>query len=210
MSQSWSPEFTKKDYETLTNDRIYSGYCSLNKLKFRFRLFEGGWSPTVQRECILRDPAAAVLLYEITEDKVVLIEQIRVGAIENSTLDSPWLLEIVAGVKDQGETFEESARRETEEEAGMAVESLLPICSYLPSPGISNELTQVFCGLVKGPLFSGISGIHHEGENIKVQVLTSEQAFSLLKQGKIISASAIIALQWLEINRERLRASQYI
>jgi ADP-ribose pyrophosphatase len=82
-------------------------------------------------------------------DAVVMIEQFRVGAIEDQR--SAWLLEIVAGLIEPGELPEEVARREAAEEAGLAVRRIELIARCFATPSKSSELTQLFCGEVDAP-----------------------------------------------------------
>ena len=48
--------------------------------------------------------------FDPVRDEVVLVEQIRIAAYDTS--ESPWLLEMVAGMIEAGETVEDVARRE--------------------------------------------------------------------------------------------------
>lgn len=203
MTNAWAPEFTRKDLEIIEEKEVYSGYSPVKAYQLRFRLFNGEWSIPVRREILIRPQAAAVLLYDPENDKVILIEQMRMGVIDEK---SPWVLDIVAGVVDLGETTEQTAIREAKEEAGAEIETLIPICSYLVSVGISNERTTVYCGLVKAPEFpEKFFGNTDEGEDIKVHIVSTTTAIQWFKEGKIRAASAVIALQWLMLN-EGLRS----
>ncbi len=90
-------------------------------------------SGEVKREIFERGHAAVLLPFDPVRDEVVLIEQIRIAAFDTS--ESPWLLEMVAGMIEEGETIEEVARREAVEEAGLIVGRTKKILSYLASPG---------------------------------------------------------------------------
>ena len=57
----------------------------------------------------------------------------------------------------------------------------------------------MFCGIVDASKAGGIHGLKAEGEDIKVHVLSSKDAFAAVKNGVISNASSIIALQWLEL-----------
>ncbi len=54
------------------------------------------YTPVLQRELIQRPEAAGVLIYDAPQQKFALIEQFRIGAIDDC--DSPWQLEVIAGV----------------------------------------------------------------------------------------------------------------
>jgi ADP-ribose pyrophosphatase len=153
---------------------------------------------------VIRAPAAAVLLYDPDTDLVILIEQFRIGAIKDP--NSPWLLEIVAGVVDDEEPYEQCARREASEEAGHSIDILIHIIDYWVSAGTSNEKVSIFCGLVKANPSGTLHGVREEGEDIKIHTLPSKDAFTLVHTGKVANAPAIIALQWLELNRSSLLA----
>src|SRR3546814_9874688 len=67
-----------------------------------------------------RNPVAGVLPYDPVQDAVVLLEQFRTGPMAAKD-DNPWLIEIVAGIIEDGETPEDMARREATEEAGCTI-----------------------------------------------------------------------------------------
>lgn len=125
--------FSKNDVEIIARETLYSGFFSLDLYRFRHRLFNGEMSGEVKREIFERGHAAVLLPFDPVRDEVVLIEQIRIAAFDTS--ESPWLLEMVAGMIEEGETIEEVARREAVEEAGLIVGRTKKILSYLASPG---------------------------------------------------------------------------
>lgn len=122
--------FFKKDVEIIARETLYRGFFSLDLYRFRHRLFNGGMSGEVTREIFERGHAAVLLPFDPVRDEVVLVEQIRIAAYDTS--ESPWLLEMVAGMIEAGETVEDVARREALEEAGLEVGRTKPILSYLP------------------------------------------------------------------------------
>lgn len=194
--------FTQNDYEIIKRDVVYQGFFRLVCNHLRFRLYDGGWSNVVMREVLERNPAAAVLPYDPVHDRVILIEQFRPGALANP--DSPWLKEIIAGIIDH-EDPEQLVLREAQEEAGCEILDLYPICEYFVSPGGSNEQMFVYCGRVDATQADGIYGLVAENENIRTITLSTEDAFTQLQQGKIKTSPAIIALQWLQLNRGWLK-----
>jgi len=198
MTILWKPQFVKEAVTVVKEELLFSSYCQIKKFNLRFPLFKGGISNIVSRELLHRPSSVAVLLYDPQNDKVIMVEQFRTGAFNEN---NPWLLEIVAGVCEKEENVEETAYREVEEETGCQILSLLPILSYLVSPGISDEKIYIYCAKVVAPITGEIHGLVEEGEDIKVHVFSSEEVFELLSLGKIISSPAIIALQWLKLNQ---------
>ncbi|MBN1684432.1 MAG: NUDIX domain-containing protein [Gammaproteobacteria bacterium] len=193
------PQFTQKDVEIISKETGFKNYFQVDIYKLRFRLFLGGWSHIITREVFERGRAAAVLPYDPHLNKVVLIEQFRVGALKDER--SPWLLELVAGMLDHDETPEQLAKREAQEEANIEILDLIPICNYWVSPGGCTERTMLFCGIVDASKANGIHGLDEEDEDIKVHVFDVEDAFKMLHDGVINNASTVIALQWLALQK---------
>ncbi len=190
-------------YDIIDKSIAYDGYFKILKYRFRHGLFDGGSCEPIEREIFERGHAAAVLPYDAVTDSVVLIEQFRVGALEAPR--GPWLMEIVAGIIEPGETPESVARREAVEEAGCGIDELLPICRYFVSPGGSSEQVSLFAARARLDTVGGIHGLDHEGEDIRAHVVPFEQAMAMVADGTIHAAAPIIALQWLALNREWLR-----
>ena len=175
----------------------------MEKLTLRHALFRGGESEAFTRELFLRGDATCVLPYDPVLDKVVLLEQFRPGALGRD--QSPWLLELVAGMNEPGETPEDVAQREAGEEAGLSFSKLEKICSYLVSPGGTNEMVYLYCGQVSAAGAGGLYGLPEENEDIRAHVFTADEALAMVHNGVINNAAAIMSLQWLQLHRERLR-----
>ena len=194
---------TNTDVEILEKTICFEGFFRVERYCLRHRLFNGNWSHPLTRELFERGHAAAVLPYDPIRDEVVLIEQFRAGAL--AAPGGPWLLEIVAGMIEAGETAEEVAKRESVEEADCVITDLIPLYDYLVSPGGTTERVALFCGRVDATHAGGVHGAIDEGEDIKVHVVKLETALTWLNSGKLNSASVIIALQWLALNRHTVQ-----
>ncbi|ERK17304.1 MAG: ADP-ribose diphosphatase [Pantoea sp.] len=195
--------FTKNDVEIIARETLYDGFFSIVRYRFRHRLFNGEMSGEVQREVFERGHAAVLLPYDPLRDEVVLIEQIRIPALDSSA--TPWLLEMVAGIIEPGETTEQVARREAVEEAGLKVGRTKPIVSYLASPGGTSERLSILVGEVDASQAEGNHGLEEENEDILVHVVSREQAYRWVEEGIIDNAASVIALQWLALHHEKLR-----
>lgn len=154
------------------------------------------------RELFRRGNCVAVLLYDPNQDRVVLIEQFRIGAVLHSA--TPWLLEIVAGAIEAGETAEEVAYREAIEEAGCQIQALHLINEFYTTPGGASERISLFCGKVDARGIGGVKGLKTEDEDILVHTVSFDEAYALMTTGKIDSAIPIIALQWLALNKTKI------
>ncbi|EOL9020122.1 ADP-ribose diphosphatase [Cronobacter dublinensis] len=195
--------FTKNDVEIIAREKLYRGFFSLDLYRFRHRLFNGEMSAEVRREIFERGHAAVLLPFDPVRDEVVLIEQIRIAAFDTS--DTPWLLELVAGMIEPGETVEEVARREAMEEAGLDVGRVKTFMSYLASPGGTSERLSLLVGEVDATTAQGIHGLADENEDIRVHVVSREQAYLWVEEGRIDNAASVIALQWLQLHHHALR-----
>lgn len=195
--------FSQEDYEITKRETLYQGVFRMVRYHLRHRTFKGEWTPFFNREIFERKSAAAILPYDPILDAVVLIEQFRAGAIANP--QSPWLLEVVAGVFNENEAPEELVRREAIEEANCQILDIYPVCEYFVSPGGSNEYLHLFCGRVDASDTGGVFGLEDENEDIRGFVVSADEAFMMVQEGKIKTSPAIIALQWLQLNREWLK-----
>ncbi len=193
-----------KQFEILDKETLYHGFFRLESYTLRHTLFKGGWSKPINRELFRRGNCVAVLLYDPDSDEVVIIEQFRVGAVYQP--ERSWLLEIVAGAIEDGETAEEVAYREAFEEAGCEIKELIEIQQFYTTPGGCSERITLFCGRVDSHLVGGVHGLEEEDEDILVSAVKFDELFEMLEAGKIESGIPIIAIQWLYIHRAQLRA----
>ena len=192
------------DVEILDAEVRFARHLSVEVVRFRHRLFEGGWSGERVFDVVRRGAAAAVLLYDPDEDSVVLIEQFRIAALYGGR--SPWQVEAVAGLIDKDEHPEGVARREAKEEANLdPIGPIVPIQTMLPACGSYDEAVHLFCGRVDCRGAGGIYGLADEQEDIRILVKTIPEIEAMLDAGGIDSAHTLISLYWLLRHRERLR-----
>lgn len=205
-------DLSEDDVEVESRETVFSGYFRVDQYRLRHRLFAGGWSDTAGREVFERGHAVAVILYDPDRDLLVLIEQFRIGAFAALRSEphlgvkaSPWLLEVVAGIIDEGESPDAVARREAMEEAGCEILEMEPVCRFLLSPGVMTESLSLFCGRVDAVGVGGIHGLKHEHEDIRVLTAPVAEAFRWLDEGRFVNATALVAMLWFRLNREDLR-----
>ena len=156
----------------------------------------------MSRELMVRNDAVCVLLFDPVADKILLIEQFR-PAVLNS--DSPWLLELVAGMVEEGESDEDVARRESLEEAGVTVKRLAYMFKFVPSPGGLVEYLRMYAGEFDSRSVdtSQVHGVDNEHEDIKLHLMSADDAIDLLKHD-VENASTIMGLQWFALNKSQL------
>lgn len=194
---------SSRKVEIIDKNTTFQGYFRVDEYRLRHETFAGGMSAEMTREVFERGHAAAALPYDPARDEIVLLEQFRVGA--HAAGRDPWMIEIVAGIIEEGETPQTLVTREMEEEAGLTAQILEPIGTYLMSPGGTSETTHFFCARIDSQSAGGLFGLAHEGEDIRAFVVHADEVADLLSSGRIENAAAVIALQWFLLNRSRLR-----
>lgn len=181
---------------------LLDGFFHVEEVQVSFELRRGGMSQPVRRFNLKRKLAAALVLVNRARERVILVRQFRYGALEYGP---GWLIEIIAGLIDEGETPQDAIRREAEEEAGYRIGHLEPITTIYTTPGLSSERIALFYGETAGaePASRG-GGLIAEGEDIEVLALSYDEAFAMVDRGEIVDGKTLIGLYWL---REKLRRS---
>ncbi|MBN2644583.1 MAG: NUDIX domain-containing protein [Desulfuromonadaceae bacterium] len=188
--------------EIVEREPVYRSFLTIERIRLRHSLFQGGLSPVITRELMERGQAVVVLLHDPQRDCVVLVEQFRIGALADE--DGAWLLELVAGMIEEGESPHEVARRESREEAGREPHTLEYVGRYYPSPGGCSELIYLFYGEIDSrQLDETLAGATHEQEDIRVRVVPWPEVEQLLDSGRILNGSTLIGLQWLQLRKLR-------
>ena len=196
MSIIQQATYTHHDVDIQSREHVFKGFVQVEKVSLRHRLFnQAEYTPVIHRELIRRKEAAGVLIYNDQQQKFALIEQFRVGAMNDSI--SPWQLEIIAGVLDGDETPETCIRRESLEEAGCEVHDLQHLFTFYPSAGACSEIFHLYVANVELPTSGGVFGMPDEGEDIQLHLFDYSDAPLLLKNGRLRNAPVIMALQWL-------------
>ena len=196
------------DVELSSEERVWSGRFPLDVVRFRHRRFDGDMSGLKTWEVWRRGRAAAVLPYDPVADAVVLIEQFRLPALMAGI--DPILVELPAGLCDDGEVPEATARRETLEEMGLAVGEMRRIGGFLLTPGGADEVCELFAGQVRVPLadsdgLAGHAGMADEHEDIRVRVWPADRAIEAALSGRLTNSVTMIGLLWLASQRAALR-----
>lgn len=198
-------QFSQKDLEIVREEMLHKGHFEFKRITFKHKLFSGEMSGEVVRELLVKGAAAALIAYDPIRDTVVLVEQVRIGAYDPNSTNSPWLLELIAGMVDTDESPAEVAIRESKEEAGLIVENVEHAISVWDSPGGTVERLHLFLGLVDSRNVGGIYGLAEENEDILVHVVSREQAYQWVQEGKIDNVIAVVGLQWLQLNYQKYK-----
>jgi ADP-ribose pyrophosphatase len=198
-------QFSKQDFELKERVRKYAGFFNLDQYVIQHKLYSGKLSENISREVFERGDAVVLIPYDPLLDKVVLIEQFRPGAIRAG--DTPWMLEFIAGMFEEGEQPVEVAIREAKEEANLDIDAnnVSKVMKYLSSPGGMSEAIYLYLATIDSSAVGGVYGLPEEGEDILVHVMKRTKAMTLLSEGKITNAATIIGLQWLALNYDNVQ-----
>lgn len=193
------------EVETGAPEPSHAGFFGVDLWTVRHRRFDGRMSPRLVREVFVMGDAVTVLPYDPVRDRVLLIEQMRMGPLGRGDR-LPWQLEAIAGRIDPGETPEDAARREAVEEAGLVLGRLETVAEYYPTPGAVTEYLYSYvalCDLPDG--VAGVFGAAEEAEDIKGHLLTFDRLVEVMAAGEIGNAPLLLTVLWLQRERARLR-----
>lgn len=162
-----------------------------------------GETLTQRRDILRGGRVAGVLPIDLARERIVLLRQFRLTA--HLATGNGDMIEIVAGRVDAGESEADAARRECIEEIGVAPDALVRLYSVLPTPGLTDELVTSFVGFVDSSQVVTHGGLASETEHIETLVVSLDAALDALRSGRVFNALTVSALQWLALNRARMR-----
>ncbi|MDO5351863.1 MAG: NUDIX domain-containing protein [Succinatimonas sp.] len=202
----FAPKFTINDVTIHEKKRTYKKIFAMDEYKVSYKHFDGSTSPILDRHIFERDRDASVVLpYDPNTDEVCMIEQFRPGALKDKI--SPWLVEVVAGLIDDGETPEQAALRELKEEAKIEIspENLHFCLGEYPSPGGISEYVTIYIATCDLSHLSNHGGLESESEDIRVFKAKFEDAYNQIATGGIRNSATIIALMYLKLNYDKFK-----
>ncbi|MGN0902448.1 MAG: NUDIX domain-containing protein [Succinivibrio sp.] len=203
----FSPRFTLKDVTIHKKERLFKRFFAIDYYQVSYSQFSGKEGKILDREIFERDAnAVCILAWDRKTDEVALIEQFRPGALNDRF--SPWLIEIVAGIIDKGETPMQAALREVKEEIGLDLteDRMKMILEEYPSPGGISEMCTLYVADADLSNLEKHGGLDIEGEDLRVFKANRHEAYEQIEKGRIRNAIAIIALQHLELKHKELAA----
>jgi ADP-ribose pyrophosphatase len=176
---------------------IFDDKFQIIEAQVRAQRYNGQMSKPVRRLVFERGDAAAAILFNRDNQKVLLVEQFRYPTYEKGP---GRVKEVVAGVIKPGEGPEEAMRREIEEEVGYRVQQLRPIATFFVSPGGSSERIFLYYAEVgDGDRVSAGGGLVDENEDILLIEYSRAELLQALASGQFQDAKTLIAVQWLQL-----------
>lgn len=176
---------------------ILEDVFKVEEAHLRHEKFNGKMSDVVRRISLERGDSVAVIIVNLDTEKIILVSQFRYPSFKSG---HGWLTEAVAGIIGPNEDPETCARREVREETGLKISKLEHISTFYPSPGGSSERIHLYYSEVSGKRarYKKNAGLVSEGEDIKTEELSLEEALRKIKSGEIMDAKTIIGINWLE------------
>ena len=196
---------TQDRYMNIVHQNIvYKGFFNLIDIAASYRRFDGSLSDHAGRLILDLGEAVTVLPYDPMRDLVLLVEQFRPAAVVQGD-PNPWLLETVAGICDEGESYAQTAKRETREEAGVALQALHLIGRYYPSQGAVAQILVSYIGIADlAQDHDSTHGLFADGEDIRAFTLPFDEAFLLVREARLSNAPLLLSLMALD----RMRAER--
>lgn len=184
--------------KNIKTELLSDNWYTLNKVTFDYQREDGSWEEQ-SRECYDRGNGAAILLYNLDKQTVILTRQFRMPTYVNGNEDG-FMVEVCAGVLEKGNA-EETIKMEVEEETGYQIDNVVKVFESYMSPGSVTEILHFFIGEYQPNMKIGAGGgAEDETENIEVIELTFREALDWMATGKIKDGKTIMLLQWAQIN----------
>lgn len=195
-------ERSNSDIEVLERRELGRGWGTLDRYHLRHRRFDGSWSEVIDRDLYTIGEVAAVLIFDPAKNTVLLTEQFRTCGLRYG--EATWLIEIVAGLVEEGASSLETAKREAFEETGCEVERLDLIATVFSSPGGYGEKIHLYIATADLSDAGGHFGLAHEHEDIRATVVSFDDALAACDDGRIIDSKTLIALNWLSRHKDKI------
>lgn len=198
---------TRDNLTILSRDRPYAKFFTVEDYRLSHDRFDGTRSGPLDRAVLVSADAVTVLPYDPVRDRVLVVEQIRPGPVARGD-PAPWVPEPVAGRIEPGQSPEDTAHRETLEEAGVVLTALHPVAEYYPTPAAMSEYLYSYVGIADLPdTAAGLGGLESEAEDIRSHILPRARLMALIQAGRMPVGTLLLSAFWLELNHARLRAS---
>lgn len=175
---------------------IFDDFFMIEEAYLKIEKADGEMSQTLRRLNFERGDSVAVLIWNIDQQKAILVKQFRYPAY---TKGSGWMVELVAGMLEETEDPVEAVRREVLEEIGYQITKVEHIATPFFSPGGSSERVYLYYAEVKdADKVAEGGGLEEDEENIELVEYTLGDLLEGVQTGEIVDAKTIIAAMWLQ------------
>ncbi|WP_340063773.1 NUDIX domain-containing protein [Ascidiimonas aurantiaca] len=187
-----------KKVRNQTEQVLSNNWYTLKKVNFEYQLENGSWQ-SQSREVYDRGNGAAVLLYNKTQNSIILTRQFRMPTYVNGNSNG-MMIEVCAGLLD-GDSPEKSIKKEILEETGYHIETITKVFEAYMSPGAVTEILHFFIAEYDAAMKKDAGGGNpNETEYIETIEIPFETACDMIATGDIKDAKTIMLLQYAKIN----------
>jgi GDP-mannose pyrophosphatase NudK len=183
--------------DNLEIEILSDNWYTLKKVNFDFRRNDGIWE-NQSREAYDRGNGAAILLYNLEKETMILTRQFRMPTFLNGN-SSGMMIEVCAGLLEK-DNAEDCIRKETQEETGYEISSVEKVFEAYMTPGSVTEIVHFFIAEYHEDMKIGEGGgVAEEQEDIEVLELNFSDALKMVKTGEIKDGKTIMLLQHLQL-----------
>ncbi|MBO1073972.1 NUDIX domain-containing protein [Roseomonas marmotae] len=192
-------------YVPESDEVVWDGRFPLQKVRFRYRRFDGSLSGTLTWEMWRRGQAVVILPYDPWTHRIALVEQFRLPVLAAG--EDPISREVPAGLLEPHEDPAACGIRELQEEAGLTPDRVEGMGNYLLMHGACDERVHFYAARVHlpEPGEGRTMGLETEHEETRVVILDADEAFAMMARNEIRNACGAICMLWLQLNSPRLR-----
>lgn len=181
---------------------VSDGFLKKQAVTFSHVKFDGTKSKKVTHERIVRGDAVHVLIFDPQHEIACLTKQIRPCVVDT---DSPYMIELVAGMIDKGESPIEAAIREAREEVGVELSpELMDVVAadVFLAPGSLTERTSIIIASADLRNVQSNGGLADENEDIKPIVCNVDELKMMVQDGIIRDLPSLTAINVLMACRQ--------
>ena len=181
-----------------SSDLGYDGFRQV--VTYRYREDDSG--NAARREIVRGQHAVAVVAHDPNLDQLVMIRQFRIGA--QLGVGKGLSVELAAGLIDEGEDAATAAARELKEETGLDAISIKPMCRFLTTPGLTDEVLNIYYAEVNAQNLAEEAGHASESEQTFPFLLSLQEALDAIDSNNINNGIVMIGLMWFARHKNQL------
>lgn len=181
----------------LGREILSRGYGLLQRVTLRRRRFDATLQE-INRDVYDTGNGAAILLYDPSRGRVLLVRQFRLAAYLADGREE--LIEACAG-KLEGLDAASRIVMEVHEETGYAIKDPRYLFDAFMSPGVFSEKLSFFVAPYSpDDKVTDGGGLEHDGEDIEIIEPTLDEALAMIDRGEIVDAKTILLLHYAKLS----------
>ena len=193
MNEDWKSQDGKVDW--LASERLVEGFFTVDRITLRHALLSGSLTPPINRFLLRRPDAVCAVVVNMDRESMYFVRQFRVGAAAKG--DPAWMVELAAGLVDEGETPDEAVIREIREELGFEVAEVQQISMIYTSAAIISERIYIYyVEVTNAQQVTTGGGIPDEHEDLEILEIRLSDIQEFMESTQLTDCKTIIGLDW--------------